>query len=264
MEHPLALQLVESHLDDLAKHRFTPIANELGVETAEVEEAWGFIRSELNPHPLLSSDGGPIHRGSWSVPGNIVPDVIISESEDGFNVEMVESRRFSLSVNSMYRRLLAEADNLPLSQDEREHVREYVSRARLFIANIAQRRQTMQKITECLVDCQADFLRHGVRHLKPLTRSTLAELVGLHESTVSRATASKYVLLPNGQVMPFHDFFKASLSVKDLITEMVATETEPLTDQEIATRLRERGYDVARRTVAKYRAQLRILPSSLR
>jgi RNA polymerase sigma-54 factor len=140
-----------------------------------------------------------------------------------------------------------------------------VSRAKMFIANINQRRQTMQKITDFLVEHQADFLRHGVRHLKPLTRAMLAEKTNIHESTVSRATASKYVMVPSGEVIPFSNFFTASLSVKDIIKDMIEHEERPLTDQEIADQLKERyGYTVARRTVAKYRDQLDILPSSLR
>jgi RNA polymerase sigma-54 factor len=134
----------------------------------------------------------------------------------------------------------------------------------MFIANINQRRQTMQKITTFLVEHQRDFLASGVRHLKPLTRATLAENTGIHESTVSRATASKYVMLPSGEVIPFSNFFTASLSVKDIIKDMIEREEAPLTDQEIALRLRDHGYSVARRTVAKYRDQLDILPSSLR
>jgi RNA polymerase sigma-54 factor len=92
----------------------------------------------------------------------------------------------------------------------------------------------------------------------------LAEQTGIHESTVSRATASKFVMLPNGEVIPFSNFFTASLSVKDIIKDMIDHEETPLTDQEIATQLKEYGYNVARRTVAKYRDQLDILPSSLR
>jgi RNA polymerase sigma-54 factor len=134
----------------------------------------------------------------------------------------------------------------------------------MFIANINQRRQTMQKITDYLVKHQEDFIRHGVRHLKPLTRAMLAEQTGIHESTVSRATAAKFVMLPNGEVIPFSNFFTASLSVKDIIKDMIDHEDAALTDQEIANRLKEYGYNVARRTVAKYRDQLDILPSSLR
>jgi len=103
-----------------------------------------------------------------------------------------------------------------------------------------------------------------VRHLRPLTRAQVAAVTGLHESTVSRATAGKFVMLPNRQVVPFSDFFTASLSVKDVIKEIVIREGKPMTDREIVSRLKDQGIRVARRTVAKYRSQLGILPSKLR
>src|SRR5262249_1558735 len=119
-------------------------------------------------------------------------------------------------------------------------------------------------ITRCLVDKQREFLLEGVRHLRPLSRAAIAEELGIHESTVSRATAGKYVMLPNGEVIPFSHFFTPSLSIKDVIKEFIEHEHPPLTDAEIADRLHERGITIARRTVAKYRMQLKILPSSLR
>jgi RNA polymerase sigma-54 factor len=264
VNHPLAFRLVQDYLDDLGKHKFNLIARQMGVDAADVEEGWEFIRCQLNPHPAMGSDGVSMRAGSRQVAGSVMPDVIISEIEGRLMVEVIESRRFALSVNPMYRRLLAQVDDSSLSVEEREHIRHYVSRAKMFMSNILQRRHTMQKITEFLVIYQEDFLRHGVRRIKPLTRSMLAQAIGVHESTISRATASKYVTLPNGQVIPFSDFFVASLGVKHVIKEMISGETEPLTDQEIVTRLKESGHSVARRTVAKYRAQLGILPSSLR
>jgi RNA polymerase sigma-54 factor len=132
------------------------------------------------------------------------------------------------------------------------------------MSNINQRRETMLRIARVLVDVQEDFLRHGVRHLRPLTRAQVAERTGLHESTVSRATAGKYVMLPNRQVIPFSDFFTASLSIKDVMKEIIVREGRPLTDREIVSLLRDEGIRVARRTVAKYRSQLGILPSTLR
>jgi RNA polymerase sigma-54 factor len=267
VEHPLAIDLVRDYLEDLGKHKFNKIAHELDVEPEEVEEAWEFIKSKLNPHPAQGSDEIPTRSGPRPVQGYVMPDVIITEAEegDGFQAEVIESRRFALSVNSMYQTLLAQASSgNQMSEEEREHIQHYVSRAKMFIANINQRRQTMQKITNFLLDYQKDFLEHGIRHLKALTRATLAEQTGMHESTVSRATASKYVMLPSGEVIPFSNFFTASLSVKDIIKDMILNEERPLTDQEIAERLRAYGYNVARRTVAKYRDQLDILPSSLR
>lgn len=268
LEHPLAIDLVRDHLEDLGKHKFNRIAQHMEVEAEDVEEAWEFIKSKLNPHPAQGFNGVPTRSGPRPVQGYIMPDVIISQREDGtgFEVEVVESRRFALSVNSMYQSLLAQANSSgsQVSEEEHEHIQHYVARAKMFIANINQRRQTMQKITSFLVEHQKDFLANGVRHLKPLTRAMLAEQTCIHESTVSRATASKYVMLPNGKVVPFSNFFTASLSVKDIIKDMIDREGEPMTDQEIALRLRDYGYSVARRTVAKYRDQLNILPSSLR
>src|SRR5207302_986445 len=109
-----------------------------------------------------------------------------------------------------------------------------------------------------------EFLDQGVRHLKPVTRAQVAEMVGVHESTVSRATAGRSVMLPTLEVVPFSQFFKASIGVKDVIKELLSEEDAPLTDQQIAARLRDHGIMVARRTVAKYRSQLNILPSLLR
>lgn len=267
MDHPLAIQLVRDHLEDMGKHKFNKISQEMGVSPAEIEEGWEFIKSKLNPHPAQGNDGIPTRSGPRPVQGYVMPDVIISEGDDGLEVEVVESRRFALSVNGMYQQLLSQVSNsgTQYSEQDREHIQHYVSRAKMFIANINQRRQTMHKITNFLKDYQADFLRHGVRRLKPLTRAMLAEQTGIHESTVSRATAGKFVMIPSGEVIPFSNFFSASLSVKDIIKDMIANEEQPLTDQEIAQRLQDAyGYTVARRTVAKYRDQLDILPSSLR
>src|SRR5260221_7390862 len=153
---------------------------------------------------------------------------------------------------------------MQLSEPERLHIQHYVARARLFMANIHQRRQTLEKITRCIVELQRDFLDKGIRHLVPLTRARVAQELGMHESTVSRATAVKYVMLPTGEVIPFSHFFVANLSIKDVIKDLISREQTPLTDQELANTLRELNIRVARRTVAKYREQLGILPSSLR
>jgi RNA polymerase sigma-54 factor len=264
--NPLAISLVEDHLEDLGKHKFNKIAQEMGADSDEVEEAWEFVKTKLNPHPSQGFDGTTTRSGPRPTQGFIMPDVIISIGKEGIEVEVIESRRFALSINGMYQQLLQQASQsgVQYSPQEREHIQHYVSRAKMFIANIQQRRQTMQKITDFLVLYQRDFLLNGIRQLRPLTRAMLAEQTGIHESTVSRATAGKYVMLPSGEVIPFSNFFTASLSVKDIIKDMISKEDRPLTDQEIATRLKDHGYSVARRTVAKYRDQLDILPSSLR
>ena len=109
------------------------------------------------------------------------------------------------------------------------------------MANIDQRRQTLQRIVAYLVSFQGDYLANGVRHLRPLTRAMVAAELGVHESTVSRATASKYVMLPTGEVVPLSHFFTPSLSAKDVIKDMIEHEAEPLTDEQIAEGWRRRG-----------------------
>ncbi len=323
---PCTREIIEDHLQELAEHKYSRIAAELGVSTEVVSEAGQFIRQQLNPFPARghsSSEPG----SSEGKSAYLLPDVIVnykqgrgpasarpggqestgqengygparrqgdyldghangyqdrspngaltvnglsvhSADEDGneFEVDVVESKRFYLRVTPLYQRLAADLEREPgrYTDDEKRHIKEYVSRAKLFIANINQRRQTLQKITEFIVEAQKDFLRHGIRALKPLTRATVAAQLGMHESTVSRATANKYVMLPNRRVIPFSDFFTASLSVMDVIKELIEHETTPMTDQEIANELAKRGIPIARRTVAKYREQLNILPSSLR
>lgn len=265
IEHPHVREIVSHHLTSLAEHKYGRIASELGIPTEAVAAACDFIRQRLNPYPARSYSG-PQPGTTKADSAFVMPDVIINESEDGFEIEVVESKRFILRVTPLYHELHRDLERNPdrYSEDERRHVQHYVSRAKLFIANINQRRQTLHKITSYIVEVQKAFLARGVRHLRALTRAQVAAHLGMHESTVSRATAAKYVMLPSRKVIPFADFFQQSLSVMDVIKEMITKEAQPLTDQEIAGKLAEGGIFIARRTVAKYREQLGILPSSLR
>jgi RNA polymerase sigma-54 factor len=264
VKQPYAREIIENYLVELGEHKFGKIAHELKVSPEVVSDVWEFVKAKLNPHPGHGfSETNARDRDTRAM--YILPDVIITRTEDGFEVEVVESRRFMLRVNPMYTKMSTELPrNGDLSADEKRHVQQYVGRAKLFIANINQRRQTIHNITTCLVKKQRDFLEKGVRHLRPLSRAAVAAELGIHESTVSRATAAKYVMLPDGEVIPFSHFFTPSLSIKDVIKEMIEKEGRPLTDAQIAERLRGQGIEIARRTVAKYRMQLDILPSSLR
>lgn len=262
---PYAFEIVNGYLKELGEHKHSRIASALGITVSQVGKAHEFIKERLNPYPSQGfSRGSPgTNRNSQS---GVLPDVLISKVEGGFEVEVVESKRFLLRISPMYQRLSTDLDvqSGQFSDEEKRHILHYVSRAKLFIANINQRRQTLHKITAYTVEVQKGFLERGIRYLKPLTRASVANALGMHESTVSRATASKYVMLPNGRVIPYSDFFQAALSVMDIIKEMIAEEESPLTDHEISAKLAEMGITVARRTVAKYREQLGILPSSLR
>jgi RNA polymerase sigma-54 factor len=252
--------VVADHWALLSTRKLDRIAKALRVKSETVEEAARFIRQHLNPFPAQG------HAGPEAVvearANYTWPDVVIIPVDDAFVVDVIEAQRLELRVASVYQ----EATRATQTMDggDKEHVRQYVTRAKLFIQNIAQRRQTIKKITEAIVKAQVDFLRQGVRHLKPLTRSQIAVAAGVDESTVSRATNGKNVLLPSGQVVSFDTFFTPALSVHDVMKEILANENRPMTDGEIARELEKRGIRIARRTVAKYRAQIGILPSILR
>lgn len=260
--NPYLRPIVTDHWLDLGEHRYGAISQALGISYEDVVAARDFMRQHLRPFPLERST-----EGSSSLDTSfLAPDVIIRDEGERLVVEVVESRRFYLRLNPLYQDLAQAISHgqQEVSSEEREHLSTFVSRARLFLTNLRQRRETIRRIAEYLVERQEAFLRHGVRHLAPLTRAEVAAVIGVHESTVSRATANKYVQVPNKEIVPFSHFFTASLSVKDVINELISNETSPLTDQEIVDILRERGFDVARRTVTKYRGQLGILPSTLR
>ncbi|CAA9226671.1 MAG: RNA polymerase sigma-54 factor RpoN [uncultured Chloroflexi bacterium] len=259
--HPHARKVIENHLDQLGEHKYSRIAQEMRISSQAVSDTAQFIKKFLNPFPAQGSQAG-----SAITSGYVLPDVIIAKRGRGFEVDVVESKRIFLRINPLYRELMmrAEQEAASLNDNEKKHIQQYVSRARLFMANIDQRRQTLQRIAAFLVAYQAEYLDKGVRHLRPLTRAMVAVELGVHESTVSRATAAKYIMLPSGEVVPLANFFTPSLSAKDVIKDMIEHENEPLTDEQIAERLSKSGINVARRTVAKYREQLGILPSILR
>ena len=253
--------MITAHWNDLADHRYGAIAQTLGIDYDDVVEARDFMRQYLRPYPLsLGNDGS-------NRPNYISPDVIIRDNAGKLEAEVLMSERSFLRINPLYQSLARPAKNNPeaeLSSEERDHLQQYVTRAQMFLTNMRQRRETIRRISEYLIDNQEDFLRLGVRHLRPMTRAEVADGIGVHESTVSRATANKYVQIPNRSIIPFSNFFTASLNVKDVLLELVNNEKTPLTDQELVELLAERGFEVARRTVAKYRNQLNILPSTLR
>lgn len=259
-------RIVGDYLDAFAAHKFGHIAKELEISHEEVETAREFIRTHLNPFPLQSQEAR-----HWKTPLRspyVAPDVIIAERDSELHIEVIDSRQFHLRLNPMYHRISNDIGRSrtrgEFSDSERQHIRDVVGRAKLFMSNIHQRRETLYKISRCIVELQEDFLRGGVRELRPLTRAIVAQQVGVHESTVSRATANKFVMLPTRKVIPFSDFFTPSLSVKDVIKELIESEKDPLTDRRICDLLAKRGIRIARRTVAKYRAELNILPSTMR
>ncbi len=257
--NPHAADIIRDYFDELGQHAYKQIAQALGIDVETVEAAQAFIQRHLWPYPAMAA-----HQ-SAPEPDRTryrMPDVIIIEKEGAFVVEVPGSARRFLRLNPLYQELARNASTL--EEEERSHVQAYVSRTRVFLANLRQRESTLQQIGQAIVARQDDFLRRGMRYLAPMTRAAIAAELSLHESTVSRAVSEKSALLPDRTLLALSTFFESSRSVQDVLKELVEHETTPLSDQDLTRLLNERGYAVARRTVAKYRTRLRILPSHMR
>jgi RNA polymerase sigma-54 factor len=262
--HDLAETMVRDYFNELAHRRYREIARALDVPPRRVETEWEFIRSTLYPYPTHGFEDGVQALAPSAAP--VRPDVVIRKGSNGFVAEVVERNRYVLRVNAEYldaRRRLAR-----LTQDDeaRAHIRKHVDQAQAFIAALRQRWDTMQRVSDALIEMQSEFLEHGHLALKPLTRADVAKRIGLHESTVSRATDGKFVLLPSGKTAPFDDFFDASLPVKKALLDIIGEEnaSRPFSDEQLMRILHRRGVEIARRTIAKYREELGVLPSRLR
>nr|BBH95533.1 RNA polymerase sigma-54 factor [Thermogemmatispora argillosa] len=254
--HPLARTLIERYLDRLGRSQFQEIARELKVPEQEVRAASAYIRSRLYPFPAHTYrlDSHSSQRASSAM--YVRPDVVIRRGDNGFEVELIEEKRYHFSVNRSYRSPDGTATNSALQR----YFSQQSDRARFFIDCIQRRWRTLKQVAEVVVEQQRDFLEKGIRYLRPLTRAEVAARLGLDEGTVSRATANKYALLPNGRLIPFSDFFDSSLGVKDILREIIQQEAPQrrLSDEELRRLLAERGIHLARRTVTKYREEMGI------
>lgn len=256
---PHVREIIADHFEDLGAGRFKQIARQLRISADDVDAARTFIKRHLWPYPsqATSADAAPPQRTRYRT-----ADIAILRRDEEFVVEVLHSPRRVLRLNPLYQDLARKAATLP--DEERAHVQEYIARARVFLTNLRQRESTLQRIGESIVVRQEGFLLHGVRHLAPMTRAEIAAELGVHESTVSRATADKTALIPNGTLLPMSEFFVAARGVQDVLRELISNEAHPLSDEELAKLLGEHGYPIARRTVAKYRDLMKIPPSHLR
>lgn len=257
-----ARAILSDHFKALARRDFDSIAEQLELDQSEVHETFSFIQENLNPYPARSYwSSGPEMEQAGDPNIYHQPDIEISRNQshpDGpLMVEIFAPVSGWLRVSPAFRAALND-DNVP------DEWKEQFERASLFVKCMQQRSNTMQQLMSILVKVQRDFILHGDRHLVPMTRADIAEQIGVHESTVSRAVSDKAVALPDQRIIPLARFFDRSLPARDCIKEIVREETEPLTDQEISEELKEYGIDIARRTVAKYRNVEGILPARLR
>jgi RNA polymerase sigma-54 factor len=260
----LPARIVRDHFELLTRRRIPEIARKLGASPDDVQGAIEEI-GRLNPAPgrRFADDNNRV----------VVPDVTVEKEGDGWKIHLNNDYIPRLRISSTYRELIARGT---LSKTERDYLRERIRSGKFLIDSIEQRQRTIERITREILTAQSEFFEAGVARLKPLTMTRIADIVGVHETTVSRAIANKYIRTPHG-VFEFKYFFTpgyqsdggssvSNTSVKEMIADLVAAEDKgsPLSDQDLVGRLHGKGITIARRTVAKYREELGILPSNLR
>jgi len=260
----LDYQIIEHYMEALGKRRLPEIARGLDLSVQEVQDAVERI-SHLEPRP-----------GRDFLPNNqqyILPEVFVQKVGDKWVVSTNNDQVPQLRISNTYKDIMAQAES---SAEVREYIREKIRAGKFLIKSLHQRQQTILNIAREIVKRQSDFMENGVAFLRPMTMVQIAEVVGVHETTVSRAVSGKYMQTPRGLVEMKY-FFTAGIktssgegisntSVKDLISEMIGNEdsSKPLSDDVVVKQLAENGIHIARRTIAKYRSELNILPSHLR
>ncbi|MEI8235305.1 MAG: RNA polymerase factor sigma-54 [Verrucomicrobiota bacterium] len=257
-------RIVDHHLEDLGKHRYPEIARRLNSTPEQVQKCADFI-STLDPKPgqLFTPD----------MTNYVLPDVTVEKISGQWQVSLNGEQIPHLRISNTYKDLMAQDGN---PADVRDYIREKIRSGKFLIKSIHQRQQTIANIANEILERQKEFFEKGPTALRPLTMVQVAEVVGVHETTVSRAISGKYMATPWG-VFELKYFFTpgyqtadgetmSNTSVKNAIIDLVKTEDTraPLSDKEIVDILTERGIPIARRTVAKYRAEAGILPSNMR
>lgn len=256
---------VKNHLPDLERHDCAALAKNLSIDIEKAKEIAHAI-SEFEPKP-----GRPF---SQEAPQYIVPDVYVQKVGDEYVVTLNEDGLPKLKVSNFYRRALMKGSNV--GSHTKEYIQERMRAAIWLIRSIHQRQRTLYRVSKSIVKFQKDFFDKGMANLKPLVLREVAEDIEMHESTISRVTTNKYMFTPRG-IFELKFFFNsgiqqfegggvASEAVKTIIKKLVDGEDakSPLSDREIVDILKGKNIDIARRTVAKYREIMRVLPSSRR
>ena len=260
----LAARIVRDHFALLTRRRIPEIARKTGVHVDDVQDALEDI-GRLDPAPgrKFADDNNRV----------VVPDVAVEKDGDEWLIHLNNDYIPRLRISNTYKDMIARG---ALTKQERDYLRERMRSGKFIINSIEQRQQTIERITREILKVQRDFFEEGVHKLRPLTMTQIADAVGVHETTVSRAIANKYIRTPHG-VFEMKFFFTpgyenatgeavSNKSVKEMIHELVDLEDKgrPLSDQELVAKLKDKGINIARRTVAKYREELGLLPSNLR
>jgi RNA polymerase sigma-54 factor len=265
LEQSVPFRLVRDCFDELINHRWSEISKRFGISPVDVQRAADEI-AKLDPKPGL--------RYSSANDNYIIPDLIVEKIDGKYHIFLNDANLPRLKLSRAYQEIAR--DKKKFEGENKEFISNKLNSANWMIQAIEQRRQTMLKVMNYIVDRQRDFFEKGVQYLKPLTLREVAEVINMHESTVSRVTNEKFVQTPRG-VLPLKFFFSSGLSttggedvsargIKDQIQKLVENEDpkHPLTDQAIVNILKEGGVQIARRTVAKYRDQLGVLSARMR
>jgi RNA polymerase sigma-54 factor len=261
-QRDLAIRLVSQHLDALAAHDFSKIKKLLRCSDDELRAAQHLITG-LNPKPG--------NEFSQSVADFVVPDVVVEKHKNQWRARLNSEAMPKLRVNQIYANILQQRGDKSSSQ-----LATQLQEAKWLIKNLQQRFETILRVAQAIVERQGKFFEHGEIGMRPLVLREIAEELGLHESTISRSTTQKFMLTPRG-IYEFKHFFGSGLAtesggtcsstaIRELIKQLVNAEDQrkPLTDSRMAEILAQQGIVVARRTIAKYREALRILPVNLR
>jgi len=263
---PVLKGVIEEHLEDLERRRFSKIAHDLKTTEEHVQEAADTL-----------SNWEPLPARKYMDLGNeyLTPDVFVEKVDGEYQVRINDDGSPPLRISGKYQQMLGNRDEL--SREEYEFLKQKCSSAVWLIRNIEQRRQTLYKVTRKLMEFQEEFLERGISALRPLKLQDVADAVGVHETTVCRVVNGKYVQTPRG-LFELKFFFStglmnsgngedtASKSVMDMIRNFIDQEDvkKPLSDQKLADLLNKQGIQIARRTVAKYRENMNILPTNMR
>ncbi|MES2357216.1 MAG: RNA polymerase factor sigma-54 [Gemmatimonadota bacterium] len=265
LQQSVPYRLVRDCFDELINHRWSEISKRFGISATDVQAAADEI-AKLDPKPGL--------RYSARSDNYIIPDLVVDKIDEQYHVFLNDANLPRLKLSKAYQDIAR--DKKKFDGENKEFISSKLNSANWMIQAIEQRRQTMLKVMNYIVERQREFFEKGVQFLKPLTLREVAEVINMHESTVSRVTNEKYVQTPRG-VLPLKFFFSSGLAtadgedvsargIKAQLQKLVEDEDpkHPLTDQAIVNILRESGVQIARRTVAKYRDQLGVLPARMR
>lgn len=266
---PIVKEIIDNHLDDLADNRYQVIAKDLDITPKKAQD-YGDLIKTLEPKPS---------RGFYTGDevGFIIPDAEIRKIDGEFFILMKDGVLPMLSVNPLYKDILKDSTN---DKEATEYVKEKIDKAMFLIKSIEQRKSTLHKVLQKILEKQKDYFEKGEKYLKPMTLKEIAEKLEMHESTISRAIRDKYILTSMGTIK-IKDLFVNSISnkeksdgeedvtvinIKKVLEEVIKEEdkSKPLSDQAISEILKEKGMAISRRTVAKYREELGIKSSSKR